>query len=68
MEATTAELQCSVGDVAQPLGSHPGGEEMGRGPPARGRRRDVRMSAVAVEAPGSTGQVCDPAIRKGVQT
>jgi hypothetical protein len=32
--------------AAQPLGSGPVGEDIGHGPPARDRRRDVRMSAV----------------------
>ena len=44
-------------DVAQPLGSSPGGEEMGRGPPACGRRRDVRMSTVQAGNPDLAGQV-----------
>ena len=44
-------------DVAQPLGSSPGGEEMGRGPPARDRRRDVRMSTVQAGNPDPVGQV-----------
>ena len=64
MEVTTVGLECLTGDVAKPVGSDPVGEEMGRRPPACGRRRDVRMSAVVVEAPGSTGQVYDTAIRK----
>jgi len=45
-EATASGLQCPLEDVAQPLGSHPGGEDMGRRPPACDRRRDVRMSTV----------------------
>src|ERR671931_495347 len=44
-------------DVAQRLGSSPGGEEMGRGPPAYGRRRDVRMSTVQAGNPDLAGQV-----------
>jgi hypothetical protein len=48
-------------DVAQPLGSSPGGEEMGRGPPARDRRRDVRMSTVQAGNPDPVGQVYEDA-------